>query len=76
MSLQADQLRKKAEVQAASLAVDIDLDYCEDGEVALGLLRLAESLRTLPEHAKELRECIGPEHPGLGTAYFVRPLGR
>jgi hypothetical protein len=37
--------------------VDIDLKYCEDGPVALGLLRLAETLRTIPEHAKELREC-------------------
>jgi WD40 repeat protein len=55
---EAEQQRKKAETQAASLAVDIDLKYCKDGEVALGMLRLADSLKTIPEHAKELRECV------------------
>jgi WD40 repeat protein len=54
---EADEQRRKAETQAASLAVDIDLKYCEDGEVPLGLLRLARTLPTIPEHAKELREC-------------------
>jgi eukaryotic-like serine/threonine-protein kinase len=54
---QADEQRKKAETQAASLAVDIDLKYCEDGDIPLGLLRLAETLKSIPEHAKELREC-------------------
>ncbi len=53
----ADEQRQKAETQAASLAVDIDLKYCEDGEVPLGLLRLARTLPTIPEHANELREC-------------------
>ncbi len=54
---QADEQRRRAEMQAASVAMDMDLKYCEDGEIALGLLRLAETLRTMPEHAKELREC-------------------
>jgi hypothetical protein len=54
---EADEQRKKAETQAASLAVDIDLKHCEDGDVALGLLRLAETLKSIPEHARELREC-------------------
>jgi serine/threonine protein kinase/WD40 repeat protein len=54
---EAELQRKKAETQAASLAVDIDLKYCEDGDIALGLLRLAETLKSIPEHAKELREC-------------------
>jgi eukaryotic-like serine/threonine-protein kinase len=54
---EAVEQRQKAETQAASLAVDIDLKYCEDGEVPLGLLRLARTLPTIPEHAKELREC-------------------
>ncbi len=53
---EAELQRKKAETQAASLAVDIDLKYCEDGDIALGLLRLAETLKSIPEHAKELRE--------------------
>jgi serine/threonine protein kinase/WD40 repeat protein len=53
----ADEQRKKAETQVASIAVDVDLKYCEDGEVPLGLLRLAQTLPTIPEHAKELREC-------------------
>jgi serine/threonine protein kinase/tetratricopeptide (TPR) repeat protein len=54
---QADEQRKRAETQAASVAMDMDLKYCEDGEIALGLLRLAETLKSIPEHAKELREC-------------------
>ena len=61
---EADEQRKKAdgqralaERQAASVAIDMDLKYCEDGEIALGLLRLAETLKSIPEHAKELREC-------------------
>ena len=54
---EAVEQRKKAETQAASLAVDIDLKHCEDDDVALGLLRLAETLKSIPEHAKELREC-------------------
>ncbi len=53
----ADEQRKKAETQVASIAVDVDLKYCEDGDVPLGLLRLAQTLPTIPEHAKELREC-------------------
>jgi serine/threonine protein kinase len=54
---QANQQRERAEKQAASSAMDIDLKRCEEGQVALGLLRLAETLGTIPEHAKELREC-------------------
>jgi serine/threonine protein kinase len=54
----ADELRKKAEAQAASLAVDSDLKYFEEGEVTVGLLRLANTLRNIPEHARELRECV------------------
>ena len=54
----ADEQRMKAETQAASLAVDIDLKYCEGTELPLGLLRLANTLKTIPEHAKELRECV------------------
>ncbi len=54
----ADELRKKAETQATSLVVDIDLKYCEDGDVALGLLRLAQTLPSIPEHAKDIRECV------------------
>ncbi len=54
----ADEQRKKAETQVASIAVDVDLKYCTDGEVPLGLLRLAQTLPTIPEHAKELRECV------------------
>jgi len=54
---EADQQRKKAETLAASLAVDMDLKNCESGEIAVGLLRLAETLRTdIPEHDRELRE--------------------
>jgi WD40 repeat protein len=53
---EADEQRKKAETQAASLAVDTDLKYCEDGQVAVGLLRLADTLQGIPEHAKALRE--------------------
>ena len=53
----ADEQRKKAETQVASIAVDVDLKYCADGDVPLGLLRLAQTLPTIPEHAKELREC-------------------
>ncbi len=53
----ADTQRKTAETQLASLAVDIDLKYCEEGEIPLGLLRLAQTMKGLPAHAKDLREC-------------------
>jgi serine/threonine protein kinase/WD40 repeat protein len=65
----ADEQRIKAETQAASLAVDIDLKYCEDGEIALGLLRLAETLRTIPEHARKLRECAALNILAWGQRY-------
>jgi WD40 repeat protein len=55
---EADAQRQRAEAQVASLEVDIDLHYCEHLDVALGLLRLAETLKTIPEPAKELRECV------------------
>jgi hypothetical protein len=53
----AEEQRMRAEVQAASRAMDVDLKHCEDGAIAIGLLRMAETLRTIPDHAKELREC-------------------
>jgi hypothetical protein len=66
----ADEQRKKAETQAASIAVDVDLKYCEDGEVPLGLLRLAQTLPTIPEHAKELRECMALNILAWGQRWY------
>jgi hypothetical protein len=55
---EADRQRKKAETLAAGLAVDLDLKHCESEQVPLGVLRLAQTLRTtIPEDARELREC-------------------
>jgi serine/threonine protein kinase len=55
---EADAQRQKAETHAAGLMVDSDLKRCEDGEIAVGVLGLAGTLRTMPEHAKVLRECV------------------
>src|SRR5205807_6686045 len=65
--------RDAAELRAASLAVDIDLKYCEDGEIDYGVLRRARTLGTLPPHATELRQCV--EMNLLAWAQEIRPLG-
>ena len=54
----AEKNQREAELRAASLAVDIDLKYCEDGEIEYGVLRLARTLGSLPPHATELRQCV------------------
>ena len=71
---EADEQRMKAETQAASIAVDIDLKYCENGEVPLGLLRLAETLKTIPEPAKELRQYAALNI--LTWGQYIRPTHR
>lgn len=53
----SDKNRREAELRAAGSAVDLDLKYCEDGEIEYGLLRLARTLETLPPNAAELRQC-------------------
>ena len=63
----ADEQRKKAETQAASIAVDVDLKYCEDGDVPLGLLRLAQDPADDPRTRQGTSGMHGPEHPGVGT---------
>jgi hypothetical protein len=76
LSAEKDKVEKSqraAEVRAASLAVDVDLKHCEDGEIEYGLLRLARTLATLPPHATELRECV--EMNLLAWAQQIRPLG-
>jgi serine/threonine protein kinase len=56
---EADRQRQAAETHAASITIDQDLKLCEDeGQRPLGLLRLARTLRTIPDHARELRECV------------------
>jgi len=69
----AEKNQREAEVRAASLAVDIDLKHCEDGEIEYGVLRLARTLRDLPPHATELRQCV--EMNLLAWAQELRPLG-
>jgi hypothetical protein len=69
----AERNQREAELRAASLAVDIDLKYCEDGEIKYGVLRLARTLATLPPHAAELRQCV--EMNLLARAQEIRPLG-
>jgi eukaryotic-like serine/threonine-protein kinase len=77
---EADAERRKAEYQAASIAVDLDLAAHETRETKAGLLRLARRLRTLPADATALREYVmmsvfgwgqefariapGPDYPG------------
>ncbi len=69
----AEKSQREAELRAASLAVDIDLKYCQDGEVEYGMLRLARTLANLPPHATELRQCV--EMNLLAWAQELRPLG-
>ena len=57
--LEADRQRQVAETNAASIAVDLDLKFCEDPQLSkVGLLRLARTLRSLPPDARDLRECV------------------
>jgi serine/threonine protein kinase len=51
----ADAQRMKAETLAASLRIDVDLG---EEDVSLRVLRLAQTLRQLPDHAQELREYL------------------
>jgi len=69
---QAEKNQRDAELRAASLAVDIDLKYCEEGDISLGLLRLARTLKTLPPHARDLRQCV--EMNLLAWGQELRPL--
>jgi serine/threonine protein kinase len=55
---EADAERQKAEYQAASTAVDLDLAAHETRETKAGLLRLARRLRTLPAEATGLRQLV------------------
>jgi WD40 repeat protein/tRNA A-37 threonylcarbamoyl transferase component Bud32 len=64
--------KETAELRAASLAADIDLKHCEDGEIEYGLLRLARTMATLPPQATELRQCI--EMNLLAWSQQLRPL--
>jgi WD40 repeat protein/tRNA A-37 threonylcarbamoyl transferase component Bud32 len=65
--------KEMAEVRAASLAVDIDLQHCEHGEIENGILGLARTLATVPPHATELRQCV--EMNLLAWSQALRPLG-
>jgi hypothetical protein len=70
---EAERSQREAELRAASAAVDLDLKHCEDGEIEYGVLRLARTLRDLPPHATELRQCV--EMNLLAWAQEIRPLG-
>jgi hypothetical protein len=70
---QAERSQRDAELRAASAAVDLDLKHCADGEVDYGVLRLARTLRELPPHATDLRQCV--EMNLLAWAQEIRPLG-
>jgi tRNA A-37 threonylcarbamoyl transferase component Bud32 len=69
----AERNHREAELHAASLAVDIDLQHCEHGEIENGILGLARTLRTVPPHAVELRQCV--EMNLLAWSQELRPLG-
>ncbi len=73
VSRELTEARDEAQLRTASLAVDIDLKYCEDGKVEYGLLRLARTLKTLPAHATALRECV--EMNLFAWGQEIRPLG-
>ena len=51
---QAEQYRRQTERSSAILAMERGLNYCEQGEVARGLLWLGRSLETVPSDAREL----------------------
>ncbi len=65
--------RRAAELHAATLAVDIDLQHCEHGEIENGLLGLARTLGTIPPHATELHQFV--EMNLLAWSQELRPLG-
>jgi tRNA A-37 threonylcarbamoyl transferase component Bud32 len=67
----AQRSQREAELRAASAAVDLDLKHCQDGEIEYGVLRLARTLRDLPPHATELRQCV--EMNLLAWAQEIRP---
>jgi hypothetical protein len=69
----AQRSQREAELRAASAAVDLDLKHCQDGEIEYGVLRLARTLRNLPPHATELRQCV--EMNLLAWAQKIHPLG-
>jgi hypothetical protein len=69
----AERSQREAELRAASAAVDLDLKHCTDGEIDYGVLRLARTLRELPPHATELRQCV--QMNLLAWAQEIRPLG-
>ena len=50
--------RKKAQRQSATLALDRGLRFCEDGDVASGMLWLARSLEFAPADAADLQQAI------------------
>jgi hypothetical protein len=70
---EAERNHREAELRAASVAVDLDLKYCEDRAVEYGVLRLARTLGTLPPHAKELRLCV--EMNLLAWSQDLQPRG-
>jgi hypothetical protein len=57
-ALTADAERRKAEYQAASVAVDLDLKFFDGPEAATGLLRLARRVKLLPDDLIELRQFV------------------
>jgi hypothetical protein len=69
----AERNHREAELHAASLAVDIDLQHCEHGEIENGILGLARTLKAVPPDATDLRQCI--EMNLLAWSQELRPLG-
>ena len=65
--------QQEAELNAASLAVDIDLQHWEHGEIENGILGLARTLKAVPPDATDLRQCI--EMNLLAWSQELRPLG-
>ncbi|HEX3152797.1 MAG TPA: serine/threonine-protein kinase [Gemmataceae bacterium] len=58
LQAEANTERKKAEYQAASVAVDLDLKFFETREYPTGMLRLARRLKLLPSEAADLRQFV------------------
>jgi serine/threonine protein kinase/WD40 repeat protein len=69
----AERNHREAELHAASLAVDIDLQHCEHGEIENGILGLARTLKTVRPDATELHQLI--EMNLLAWSQELRPLG-
>jgi hypothetical protein len=82
---EADLQTKKAVRMAAKLSLDRGLSFCEQGEIARGMLWFTQALRLAPKGDEELRRAIRvnlagwypalQRPPGLGSGGRIRASG-